>query len=560
MKRNKLKNEINILILFLIIFSLNTNCNNKTKKSGYIKIKNENLFKINYSNYIDKSHSDELTLSFPEFPHSINPYRAVTHCELFFKRALFSSLFYLDPDTGLPEKNLIKDFTISNDGLVIKITLKDNIKFNNGSQLDCEDVISSLSLLYTVLKDSEIYKNFFILNKELKLEQKSSKEFIISSDIPNGNLLYALSNFPIIPKDSAEKISQNVEAYINFWDIKTNIYAIGSGPYKIEKIEEDKIILSRNQFYFNNDKNNNTLPYTKKINVKFYIDKKKEILGFVNNETDIISIEDDDYKTLKTYFKQKKSEKVRFIETNYNKNRAILAYNCYKMNSKSYLKDNEFRKYISHFIKESLKIEEKKDKSKNKQIKINDNLFKNINNDNILEYKDGTTIFLRIITIEEESQLIKIAYKIKNALEELNFDVNLEVMPSYLFFEKMFISSDYDIGIFYYDFDPGIISYYTLLNKNDNDLSFYPFVFDNYKSGEMIFNKIEKCIFTFSNKNQSEEIKKLQNILEDINQLFPVLTESNYYLARQNIFNFKINSSLEDGYNLKTIETLIRTP
>ncbi len=156
--------------------------------------------------------------------------------------------------------------------------------------------------------------------------------------------------------------------------------------------------------------------------------------------------------------------------------------------------------------------------------------------------------------------MIEISNKIKKVLEELNFDVNLEIVPMYLFFEKMFINSDYDISIFYYDFDPGIISYYNLLNKNENELSFYPYVFDNNKSSELIINKIEKCIYTISNKNQIEEIKKLQNILTDINQLFPILIENKYYLTRQNIYNLKINSSIEEGYNLKTIETLISIP
>lgn len=558
MKKYKFKIKINILIFFLLFFLTNTSCNNKTKKNGFIKIKDLNLYKIDYSNYIAGNSLDEISLSFPEYPQTINPYRAVTPSELFFKQSIYSSLFYLDPETGLPEKNLIKNFTISNDGLVIYFILKDNIKFNTGAQLDSEDVIASLSLLYTVLKDSEIYKNFFILNNEMKFEQISSKEFIISSNIPNGNLLYALSNFPIIPKESVEKISQSMEEFINYWDINTNIHAVGSGPYKIEKIEEDKIILSKNKYYLNKDKNNNNLPYSKKVNVKFYIDKKNEILGFVNKETDIISVEEDDYNTLKKYFEQNNNEKVRFIETNYNKNKILLAYNCYKTNSKSYLKDNEFRKYISYFIKDS--IYNKENKSKNRKININKDLFKNINHDNVLEYKDGSTIFIRMITIEEEKHLIEIANKIKKVLEELNFDVNLEIVPLYLFFEKMFINSDYDISIFYYDFDPGIISYYNLLNKNENELSFYPYVFDNNKSSELIINKIEKCIYTISNKNQIEEIKKLQNILTDINQLFPILIENKYYLTRQNIYNLKINSSIEEGYNLKTIETLISIP
>ncbi|MBN1216113.1 MAG: hypothetical protein JXA99_11820 [Candidatus Lokiarchaeota archaeon] len=548
--RNKyLRMIINIIAIISCI--INFNCNNKIKNNGYKKIKNKNLVKIDYLKYIEKSSENDVNLSFSEFPQTLNPYRAVTPSEIFFKRSLFSSLFYLDSKTGLPEKNLIDKAAISNDGLVNYFTLKDNIKFNNGIRLDSEDVVASLKLLNTVLKDTEIYKNFFLLNKELNFESISSNEFMISSDAPNGNLLYALSDFPIIPKEIANKISEDFKSFIDFWELKDEMNIIGSGPYELEEINEKNIVLAKNQFYFKKDKSGNQLPYTKRINVKFYHDKNNEILGFLNNETDVVSITYDDYNLLSEYYKKTSNIKVRFIETNLSKNKVLTAYNCYKENSKSYLKDNEFRKYLSFFIKNSIKDEEKEFKTNDKD------LFKDINHDGILEYKDEETIFLRIIAIEEEKEIVEIAEKVKKILEELKFDVYLEIVPLYLFLEKMFVNFDYDISFFYYSFDPGIVSYFQLLNKDE--LPFYPYVYDNNVSSEKIIKKLEDCINTLSNKNQLEEIKKLQNIFIEINQLFPIYVQNEYYLTKSNIYNLKINSSLEESYNLKTIETIINS-
>ncbi len=536
-------------ILILILFIINLNCRNRINNNGYQKIKNKDLVKIDYLKYIERPSDNEINLSFSEFPQTFNPYRATAPSELFFKRSLYSSIFYLDPKTGLPEKNLINKVTISSDGLDNYFTLKDNIKFNNGVKLDSEDVVASLKLLNTVLKDTEIYKSFFLLNKELNFEVISSKEFIISSDIPNGNLFYALSDFPIIPKDIANEIYENIESFINYWELKVENNLIGSGPYKLEKTNEDNIVLINNQYYFKKDKKNIQLPYTKKINIKFYNDKKNEILGFINNDIDVIAINQDDYNVLSEHYKKNNNEKIRFIETNLSKNKVLTAYNCFKEDSKSYLKDNEFRKYLSFLIKKAVKDENNDFKFDNKD------LFKDVNHDGILEYKDGETIFLNIIAVEGEKEIIRIAEKVKEILEDLKFDVYLEIVPLYLFLEKMFIKFEYDISFFYYSFDPGIFSYYQLLNKEE--LSFYPYVYDNNVSSDKIMQKLEDCIYNVSNKSQIDEIKKLKNILVEINQLFPVYNQNEYYFTKPNIYNIKINSSIEDNYNLKTIETLI---
>jgi ABC-type transport system substrate-binding protein len=546
-----LKNMINIFVLFFLFF-INSNCGNKIRNNGYKKVKGNNYVKIDYTKYIEKHSENEINLSFTDFPHTLNPYRAAIESEFFFNKALFSSLFYFDLKTGLPEKNLVDKINIINNGLEYYFTLKHDIKFNDGSILSSEDVVSSLNLLNTVLKDTEIYKKFFLLNNELVIESVSYDKFKISLDVPNGNLLYALANFPIIPKEIAEIISENIETFINYWEIKKNINLIGSGPFKVDEIGEDSIILSRNKYYFKKDQNGNNLPYTKKINVRFFNNKNNEILGFINNDTDIISITEDDYNILNEYFMQNKISKIRFVNTGFSKNRVVVAYNCFKENSKSYLKDNNFREYLSYFIKSAVNG----DNENLKKYSVNKDFFKDLNHDSILEYKDGNTIYIRIIANEEEKKIVDLVKGIKTIFEDLNFEVYLEIVPLHVFLEKMFIDFDYDLGIFYYNFDPGIISYYQLLNKDG--LSFYPFVNSNLSSGKII-QKLEDCINTVSNKTQVEKIKELKDLLEDMNQLFTIYSQDEFYLARSNMYNFKINSSLEEGYNLQTIETIIKS-
>ena len=57
---------------------------------------------------------------------------------------------------------------------------------------------------------------------------------------------------------------------------------------------------------------------------------------------------------------------------------------------------------------------------------------------------------------------------------------------------------------------------------------------------------------------QLKQISKLDTLLKKNYQLYPIMLQKNYYLIKQNIYNFKINSSIKESFNLKTIETIVK--
>ncbi|MCK4796000.1 MAG: hypothetical protein KAT05_01395, partial [Spirochaetes bacterium] len=437
-----------IFSFFFILLFIMPSCSKKVKSYGYIKTKINNQYQIDYSEYVLSPSQKDLIISFSEIPQNLNPYRANSSAELFFKQALFSSIFYLDPKSEIPTKNLIDKYFVSYDGLEYNFTLKDNVKFSNGTKLNSDDVIASLSLLDTILKDTSLYNNFYIFNKKLEAEKLSSLKFTISTDKPNTNIAYALSNFPIIPKIIAEKIAENLEVFVNYWDIFKNNQIIGSGPYILEKIDDNEAIFVKNPYYFKVDSKNNRLPYTERIIVKFYKGENKEILGFINGESDVLSLQTHDYHNLYQYYNKSNVQSVKFIDTNFSLNRILVVYNCYNEDSKSYLKDLSFREYISSFISDAgskhndFFIDSSTKYGSNLSSNA-DSLLKDVNYDGILEYKDGNTVFLRIIVPKEDMQLVKIAEIATLTLKELNMDVFLEKIPYHLFLERLFYTKDY---------------------------------------------------------------------------------------------------------------------
>lgn len=554
MHSNIIRNSLMILAILIFI-----SCGKRTLSDGYLKIGKSEIYKIDYFESLYIESSKEILLSFNEKFSFFDPYKITSPLENFLTKSIYSSLFYINTETELPEKNLVEDYVISSNGLKYNFILKKDIQLSNGTILDVDDILASFDLLKTYFSDYSIYNSFFIFNQKLQFEKISQNEFSIEIDKPNGNLLFALCNYPILPEETIKNIQtiqlENNQRILSF---EKNDF-IGSGPYIIESINDKEIILIKNTSYFKTDPNNITLPYSERIILKLYSGHNKEILDFIESKLDILSIEERDFQDL--YSDKAKFWDSRFIDTGFVQEKALIVYNCYNKNSKSYIKDIKIRKMLSDILANSLNLNNKKnnlfisDHQKAISDMSMDSYFKDINKDNINEFKDGNTIFLRLIAPQEHQDLIDLLKSNLRGINKLNFDTYFETLPHHSFIERIFDYKEYDIAIFYYLFEPGIMSYYRLLNKEK--YSFFPYT-ENEEISKKIENQVKNCINAIWPEDQKIEIKYLESILKENCQFYPIFYKKKYYLINKNILNFKINSSVQDSFDLGTIEKMIK--
>ena len=52
--------------------------------------------------------------------------------------------------------------------------------------------------------------------------------------------------------------------------------------------------------------------------------------------------------------------------------------------------------------------------------------------------------------------------------------------------------------------------------------------------------------------------KKIAELLDKKHQLQEIYSEDQFYLIKNNIFNFKIKSSVENSFNLITLENMVK--
>lgn len=64
----------------------------------------------------------------------------------------YDSLLVPNPETGEPEPNVATEWEVSDDGQTYTLTLREDIRFQDGSQLTAEDVVFSMERMFSIGK------------------------------------------------------------------------------------------------------------------------------------------------------------------------------------------------------------------------------------------------------------------------------------------------------------------------------------------------------------------------------------------------------------------------
>ncbi|MEJ8552923.1 ABC transporter substrate-binding protein [Tepidibacter sp. Z1-5] len=322
-------------------------------------------------------------------------------------KLVYDSLFVVDENYNIKPK-LVKDYTLSQDGMSLNINLKDNIRWHDGVGLTSQDVEFTINLLKTL--DKSTYNP--LLDNVSRVEVLSDTSFNI---VFNNSYSFSLENFifPILPKHRLAGLStDDMKLYSN------NL--IGSGMYKIDKYEKRKYIdLVRNEDYY--DKK----PYIDKVRLVIVPDKEAEESMIISLETDICKID----KIISGEFPAKRFDINKYTGNEYE----FVALNF----DNQYIQDINFRKALLYSIDRKKILKDvyldngdvvefplnKKSKYYNKELKAvkydADKAKKYLKNINLEEAQ------FRVVVNQENLERLKEAYLIKTSLSDVGIDVEV---------------------------------------------------------------------------------------------------------------------------------------
>ncbi len=250
-----------------------------------------------------KKYGGEFKFMSSEKIATLFPYSSDDHYSSRIVAQIYEPLLRLEPSTMEPIPGIAEDVKVSDDAKTYTFKIRKGVYFHEDdcfgsspSELTANDVKFSLSLACSGLKENNV--SYQLVNRIVGAQEffKQSKNSLPKSGVSgikviDGNtiqisLVKPFAGFEhVLTHPSLGMISQ--KAYETYGtDMAT--HPVGTGPFCLESMSDEKIVLKRNANYWRKDELGNQLPFLSKVIMTYTKDKRSELMAFRNSEIDLV--------------------------------------------------------------------------------------------------------------------------------------------------------------------------------------------------------------------------------------------------------------------------------
>ena len=206
---------------------------------------------------------------------------------------LFNGLVQQD-DSLNSVPDIAKKWTISEDTKTYTFTLRSDVLFHKHEKFNTPDstrnvIASDFVYSFNRLKDAAVASpGSWVLSNVDTYEAPNDTTLVIQlkKEFPAFIGLLAMRYCSVVPKEIVE-----------FYGNDFRSHPIGTGPFKFKRWEEGvKLVLRKNENYFEKDENGVALPYLEAVAITFLPDKQSEFLQFAQGNLDMLNSLDPSYK------------------------------------------------------------------------------------------------------------------------------------------------------------------------------------------------------------------------------------------------------------------------
>ncbi|MBP9152233.1 MAG: ABC transporter substrate-binding protein, partial [Flavobacteriales bacterium] len=243
------------------------------------------------------SHSDKTVFRYNESKGitSLDPAQARTMGNIWATTQIFNGLVQLN-DKMEVVPGIAKSWEISEDGLVYRFFLRNDVTFHDHELFESGKgrVVVASDFEYSfkrILDDATLSPGRWIFNavaeNGFKAVNDSIFEIHLTHSFPPFLGILSMQYCSVIPKEVVEKLGK---------DFARN--PVGTGPFKFKEWYEGiKLVLHKNENYFEVDEAGQKLPYLDAVGVSFIPDPQSIFLEFMKGNLDMLSgLEDGSYK------------------------------------------------------------------------------------------------------------------------------------------------------------------------------------------------------------------------------------------------------------------------
>lgn len=280
---------------------------------------------------------------------SLDPAFAKDQAMIWADLQLYNGLVQTDKELNI-QPAIAKSWEISSDGLEYRFLLRDDVFFHphelfkgKKRKVVASDFVYSLNRILDE-KTASPGRNLFTCiektNNGYAIKAESDSVLTIRLKEPFSPFLGILTMpyASVVAKEVVEHYKQ---------DYRKN--PIGTGPFRFKMWKEGvKLVMLKNEDYFEKDSLGNSLPYLDAVAITFIIDKQSVFLEFIKGNIDFISGIDPNYKdevlTRSGKLQPKYKNKIQLLTQTY----LNTEYLGFRMDLDSPLRDKRVRQAINH--------------------------------------------------------------------------------------------------------------------------------------------------------------------------------------------------------------------
>mgnify|MGYP000592632958 CR=1 FL=1 len=247
------------------------------EKTNYDDPENKKIFRYN--------ESEGITSLDPAFSRNIENIWACNH--------LYNGLVQMDNSLKV-EPSIAKSWEISEDGKTYTFHLRNDVSFHDhevfkdgkGRKVTAHDFEYSFN---RILDSKVASPGVWIFNNVDYVKERGYKAFEAIDDTTFN--IYLTNPFPpflgILTMQYCAVLPHEIVDHYKY-DYRNN--PVGTGPFKFKMWDEsNKMVLLKNENYFEKDEAGNRLPYIDAVAITFIKDEEVEFLKFLGKEIDFIS-------------------------------------------------------------------------------------------------------------------------------------------------------------------------------------------------------------------------------------------------------------------------------
>ncbi|HQQ93226.1 MAG TPA: ABC transporter substrate-binding protein [Bacteroidia bacterium] len=223
---------------------------------------------------------------------SLDPAAAGNFENIWPVNQIFNGLVELD-DSLEVKPCIASSFSISPDGMLYTFRLRQDVYFHDdacfaegkGRRVNARDFVYSFNRLY----DSRVSSALSLLDR---VEQGEKSHFQGFSALNDSTLIIQLkepfSAFPSVL--SMKYFSVIPHEAIDYYKQEFRTHPVGTGPFRFKTWEEgNKLILHKNENYFEKDAAGVMLPYLDAVTISFIKDRETAFMELLNGKFDMLS-------------------------------------------------------------------------------------------------------------------------------------------------------------------------------------------------------------------------------------------------------------------------------